>query len=104
MMTKDVIEMAVEIARLKKEQDSLEKRTHYSRPGKTTNGTKRVARPNYPTTCLVAEDPQILPRMMLETEKKCLVANKRQHMLQSSSALSDGDADTNHGGGQVGSE
>ncbi|PWA43288.1 Heat shock factor (HSF)-type, DNA-binding [Artemisia annua] len=99
----DVIEMAVEIARLKKEQDSLEKRI--LNMNKRLEATEKRPKQITALLCLVAEDPQILPRMMLETEKKRLVDSKRQRMLQSSSSTSsDGDVETDHGGGQVGSE
>ncbi|KAI3810771.1 hypothetical protein L1987_20393 [Smallanthus sonchifolius] len=78
----DDIELAMEIARLKQEQKELEK--EMLGMSKRIEATERRPKQIIALLCLVAEDPQILPRMMLKTEQKRLVDGKRQRMLQTS--------------------
>ncbi|KAK1417326.1 hypothetical protein QVD17_26453 [Tagetes erecta] len=74
-------EMVVEIAKLKQEQKALEQ--ELVGMNKRLEATER--RPEQMMTLLhkVADDPQILPRMMLEKDQrsKRLVNKKRQRML-----------------------
>ncbi|KVH93900.1 heat stress transcription factor C-1-like [Cynara cardunculus var. scolymus] len=77
----DEVEMAVEIARLNQEQKALER--ELIGMNKRLEATER--RPEQMMALLhkVAEDPEILPRMMLEKDQrsKRLIHKKRQRIL-----------------------
>ncbi|KAI3781824.1 hypothetical protein L2E82_11850 [Cichorium intybus] len=77
-------EMAVEIARLKQEQKALEKEMVGLK--KRLEATERRPKQIMALLCQVAEDPQILPRMMFETEQKRLLEKKRQRRSPASSS------------------
>ncbi|KAI3714629.1 hypothetical protein L6452_21587 [Arctium lappa] len=84
----DEIEMAVEIARLNQEQKALER--ELIGMNKRLEATER--RPEQMMALLhkVAEDPEILPRMMREMDQrsKRLIHKKRQRILIPPSSLS----------------
>lgn len=79
-------EMAMEIARLKEEQKAMEK--ELVEMNKRLEATERRPKQITALLCLVARNPEILPRMMLETEQKRLSDKKRQRMLETSPASS----------------
>ncbi|KAL7589444.1 heat stress transcription factor C-1 [Lactuca sativa] len=76
--------MVVEIARLKEEQKVLEKEMVGMR--KRLEATERRPKQIMALLCQVAEDPQILTRMMLETKQKRLVEKKKQRTSPASSS------------------